>query len=395
MDRQRDAHIISGVVLYIDGRLNRLKGRTMKIEDCKVGTKVYAPQRCEETDGCAWPSYMDQYVGKPMTIAWVRPCAPDCLMGRVRVHENSLAWVPCWLEQYTPIEPAAQDWSLEALRAATSQTMDRWVGAKVRVRYGYEIKITRVLNRDPESLRWEGDDHYFLWPDVSVEREYGWDIVAILSPPPQHADSKDAPMPEPETFPGGFKVGDRVRITMDADGNADEFTGAKGTVTTLKRYEENQGGAPFLLECTVPVWLDSENRGHHAWMASPLRLEHLKEEEPKRGDEFLLYTDDQRIEAKKGSVCLGAASDLWFVPYPSEHIPDDASGEMSAVDCLAHDLNSAMDSLANHRRKICLMCGALIDADDWRHEISIECAVKRDRRHLPELPRMRPAEDEE
>jgi len=91
-------------------------------------------------------------------------------------------------------------------------------------------------------------------------------------------------------------------------------------------------------------------------------------------------------------------------PKVKDHSGNGLDGTMQAspaqlraidgADCLARDTKTAQaldlgGAWENRLKKVCLLCGALIPADDWQHELSIECARKRNRRHLPELPRMR------
>jgi hypothetical protein len=205
--------------------------------------------------------------------------------------------------------------------------------------------------------------------------------------PAQHSDSKEQaaaayvaatdslstkeinPLPSSvETFPGGFKVGDRICIEAPLDPRH----GASGIVChsseVMKEWSSKEVDE-IAERGEVPIKLDAPVHGKYYYGSLPAYLRRIKEEEPKAP--VVKDRSGNGLDAKV----------------------EPAKPKDDGFECIQRD--KATLALDNARQRVCLLCGALVPADDWRHELSIECACRRDRRHLPVLPKVRHLGDEE
>lgn len=377
----------------------------MKIEDAKRGMRL--KRTCE---GCPGKGGVALNNTGPCvnatdvegTVDWTEKATRFSfgMVPTIVIKEHVNGCLACPASQFTPCEPIpapAQDWSLEALRAVkTKEEAQKWLGAKVGA-LSSEWRLTgwranTIVNQNwlGYCCGWDGHKGDSARCDVGSpgEGHHNWwltadEISAIISPPAQQSDSKD--QPAPETFPGGFKVGDRVQW---GDSEAVVVTWEDvGKDWHQRIVDEHRTGR-------VPVRMTGKTNAIGSTRAPlPEELEHLKEEELKNGGDFVLYTTSQPLYFGKDSGPLFVSRANSQNCAPPEHIPDDACGDDRGLDCIRRDQKTL--AYDNGRQTVCLMCGALIPYGDWRHELSVECARKRDRRHLPELPKCRHLGDEE
>lgn len=294
----------------------------------------------------------------------------------------------------TPIEPSApaQDWSLEALRAVkTAEEAKRWVGARVRICNECEVKLGGVSSGWPDNSA-RGWTVNGLRTVYQLFTGYLYDIVAVLSPPPaQHTDSKEQgcpndtdgdgncgqpacpvcgkqkPAPAVETFPGGFKVGDRVKAKKTV------IEWGRGTVCPIWEFYDNRPDRTRgSLRWAVTVRLDGPAVGLGRYVAAGAEhWEHLKEEEPKAASSAIdkVHCYDHALSAEEVVKVVKDRSGNGLDAKVEPAKPKDDDGR----ECIDHDsrCHGAQDDIV---QVLCLMCGKSVPAKhEEAHRQSMEC----------------------
>jgi len=268
-----------------------------------------------------------------------------------------------WLEKVSDkgdekSQPA--DWSLEALRAVkTTAASKRWKGTKVRLASGAEVVLNELEDDDPEYLGWDiGNSFAWAAPSSPLEED---DIIAVLSPPPGAGQAA-------ETYPGGFKVGDRAIHRMYR---------TTGTVIPRAEFikkalrERGEDRDATVSVDSVLYLLDSPWHGACYWQDCSASLEHIKEEvtPPVVKDHSGNGFDGTILKAKVHDRSLSASE------VAKAH--EDMARAVDGADCIARDskCHGAQDDIV---KVLCLMCGRAVPAKHEKaHRQTMECIQAR------------------